>query len=89
MNVIEAAKLAGFTWVDDYIISGTFGNPKPDLPTLERFAQIIRNQALEDAAKCCDELKPTNHYYERYGSDWATGTLDCCEAIRSMKKDPQ
>lgn len=81
MNVIEAAKAAGWTQTAIDMAS------KQEIERLERFAQVIRNQALEDAAACCDELKPTNHYYEQYASDWATGTFDCCEAIRAMKKE--
>lgn len=80
MNVIEAAKAAGWPGFILDMLKET-----EDMKRLERFAQIIRNQALEEAAVCCDELKPTNHYYERYDSDWATGTLDCCEAIRALK----
>ena len=83
MNITEALKAAG--WTDTAISMAS----EQEMQRMERFAQIIRNQALEDAAKCCDDLKPTNHYYERYDSDWSTGTLDCCEAIRSMKKDQQ
>lgn len=65
MNVIEAAKAAGF---GPHTISAT-------TKYLERFAQIIRNQALEDAAVLFPQ--PHVEYFGREIQD----------AIRAMKKE--
>ena len=84
MKVIEAAKVAGILPERDE----TFGKVyEVEEQQLERFAQIIRNQALEDAAKCCDDL----HHGWRWDDepDSASGPRDCAHAIRSMKKDKQ
>ena len=48
MNITEALKAAG--WTDTAISMAS----EQEMQRMERFAQIIRNQALEDAAKVCD-----------------------------------
>lgn len=85
MNVIEAAKAAGILPERDE----TFGKVyEVEEQQLERFAQIIRNQALEDAAKACDDIRsPWGYSAEK--ADWIRGTDDCAAAIRAMKKEPQ
>lgn len=42
-----------------------------------------RNDALEEAAKVCDELR--NKDYSSEGERWVAGTDDCAAAIRAMK----
>jgi predicted RNA binding protein with dsRBD fold (UPF0201 family) len=71
MNIIEAAKAAG--WHADVLamLEGT-----EDVKRLERLYNIIRNQALEDAAKCCDGLQDVP----------ATEPRHCAEDIRAMKE---
>lgn len=73
MNVIEAAKAAGWTQTAIDMAS------KQEIERIERFAQIIRNQALEDAAVCCDELQTVP----------ATEARHCAQDIRAMKKAHQ
>lgn len=71
MNVIEAAKAAG--WTQTVIDMAS----KQEIERLERFAQVIRNQALEDAAVLFPQ--PHVEYFGREIQD----------AIRAMKKDQQ
>lgn len=89
MNVIEAAKAAGFRTGQIHL---TEGDPIPFaaaisatgcLHELERFAQIIRNQALEDAAAECDGV-----YYQHLGPEYGEvryGIAACSSAIRALK----
>lgn len=80
MNVIEAAKAAG--WSQTAIDMAS----KQEIERMERFAQIITNQALEEAAVCCDDLRsPWGYSAEK--ADWIRGTDDCADAIRAMKKE--
>lgn len=79
MNVIEAAKAAG--WPQTAIDMAS----KEEIERMERFAQIIRNQALEDAAKCCDKEKDAWADY----SDGHIAFKEIAHAIRSMKKEQQ
>lgn len=83
MNVIEAAKAAGILPERDE----TFGKVyEVEEPQLERFAQVIRNQALEEAAVLCNDLRsPWGYSAEK--ADWIRGTDDCVHAIRAMKKE--
>ena len=72
MNVIEAAKAAGATeWCPGWYLWTT---------ELERFAQVIRNQALEDALAEVEQGiwfdKTTDQILESIAS-----------AIRAMKKE--
>jgi len=77
-NVIEAAKAAG--WPQTAIDMAS----KQEIDRLERFAKIITNQALEEAAVLCDDLRsPWGYSAEK--ADWIRGTDDCAHAIRSMK----
>lgn len=84
MNVIEAAEKAGIDmslWNMGAgslaFVEGVHGIPRSEL---ERFAQIIRNQALEDALAEVEQ------------GIWFDKTTDqilvsIADAIRSMKKD--
>lgn len=85
MNVIEAAKAAGWTQTAIDMAS------KQEIERLERFAQVIRNQALEDAAKACEEqiggLSMFATSRECIANNGAA--RDCASAIRAMKKEPQ
>lgn len=74
MNVIEAAKAAG--WPQTAIDMAS----KQEIERLERFAQVIRNQALEDALAEVEQ------------GIWFDKTTDqilesIAAAIRSMKKE--
>lgn len=69
MNVIEAAKAAGWTQTAIDMAS------KQEIERMERFSQVIRNQALEDAAVLFTQ--PHVEYFGREIQD----------AIRSMKKE--
>lgn len=85
MNVIEAAEQAGMTRRPaDRHCRLPYWDAVID-PELERFAQIIRNQALEDAALECDGV-----YYQHLGPEYGEvryGIAACSTAIRSMKKE--
>ena len=91
MNEIEAAKAAGWTQTAIDMAS------KQEIERLERFAQVIRNQALEDAAKKRAQ-KPRK--LPRVGSvalleeqqfcyelGFKEGAASVRSVIRSMKKD--
>ena len=81
MNITEALKAAG--WTDTAISMAS----EQEMQRMERFAQIIRNQALEDAATECDSV-----YYKHLGPEFGEvryGIAACSTAIRSMKKDQQ
>ena len=76
MNITEALKAAG--WTDTAISMAS----EQEMQRMERFAQIIRNQALEDAAKLC----------ESNASMCSDGVMKLtirsnADAIRAMKKD--
>jgi DNA-binding IclR family transcriptional regulator len=43
-----------------------------------------RNNALEEAAQVCDELR--NKDYSSEDERWVAGTDDCAAAIRAMKE---
>lgn len=63
-QIIEMAKQAGDDW--DHTLQS-------DKEFLQRFAELVRNAALEEAANVCD--------------GWLHADGDtCAEAIRSMKK---
>lgn len=79
MNIIEAAEQAGMTRRPaDRHCRAPYWDVVID-PELERFAQIIRNQALEDAAKCCEHVT--------WEGCWKQAATNRAHAIRSMKKD--
>ena len=68
MNIIELAKEAGFSEVEDW------NSYVCDQQRLERFAALVRAEALEEAAKVCDDES-------RYSND-----AECCAAaIRRLK----
>jgi hypothetical protein len=57
----------------------------PAMMSVEKFAGLIRNDALEEAAKVCDRLRNKNYSSE----EWVAGTDDCAAAIRAMKESAQ
>ena len=75
MNITEALKAAG--WTDTAISMAS----EKEMQRMERFAQIIRNQALEDAAVKSDSC---GHHWS--GAP-AGAFFELADAIRSMKKD--
>ena len=84
MNVIEAAKVAGILPERDE----TFGKVyEVEEQQLERFAQIIRNQALEDAASYLDGRAAPEQYNPTERGIYEIATIDAGDCIRSMKKD--
>ena len=93
MNITEALKAAG--WTDTAISMAS----EQEMQRMERFAQIIRNQALEDAAKKRAQ-KPRKLPRIGTGALWGEqqfcyergfkeGVASVRSAIRSMKKDQQ
>ena len=94
MNITDAAKQAGIDPMDlpdvcrEVVWVAT-------IKELERFAKIIRNQALEDAAKCCDERALKNEKAcdgENEDDDTSLRSAAwqisvCAAAIRAMKKE--
>ena len=54
---------------------------------LERFAALVRNEVLEEAAKCCDDAKPSGG---RMWTDDQAACFDCLtsvsDAIRALKQ---
>lgn len=76
-EIIRMAREAG---MDHHDMSSDWTVSQQDL---ERFAALVATAEREACAKVCEDLKPTNHYYESYNSDWDVGTLDCAEAIRA------
>ena len=88
MNVIDAAKAAGAEFYADTLCV----NGKDCHDFIQRFAQIIRNQALEDAAICCDKeslqaVAAWKLAYHPEDQGREIGADNCADAIRSMKKD--
>ena len=72
---IEAVKAAGLSTLVD-ALSKTKHHYAISMVELERFAQIIRNQALEEAAKVCENMQ----------QGWASDDqLKCAAAIRALK----
>ena len=72
MNIIELTKEA-----DIYVahLNKPMTDKEVRLAFLERFAALVRAEALEEAAKVCDEFGP-----------WRDTTgKDCAEAIRGLK----
>lgn len=76
MNIIEAAEKAGWSELGADLWGATFDGAMTK-DALERFAQIIRNQALEDAAQECDKRNQVGD----------AGAFLAGHAIRSMKKE--
>jgi osmotically-inducible protein OsmY len=83
MNIEEAAKAAGLKVGTNIGGVTLVGSPLPQsiahitIEEMERFAKIIRNQALEEAAKVCDGV---NNYSNPMTAN------DCADAIRAMKE---
>lgn len=51
---------------------------------LERFANLVRNQAIEEAAEKCHEKEA--EYIDMPGrGGWVMGAFFCADSIRSMK----
>lgn len=80
-DVIELAKQAGLCLAND------------EKPLIERFATLVRNAALEEAAKTCDGLNnsETNsaHRYDQGTTErraWNQATTDCAAALRNLKE---
>lgn len=80
MNIEQLAREAGATGMvhagtapDGPITAFRFGR---DNGSLERFAALVRNEALEEAAVLCDGLQDVP----------ATEPRHCAEDIRSMKE---
>ena len=77
MNIIELAKQAGFTANDEQEVFLRVYREE-----IERFATLIRNEALEEAAGVCIETGST-----KGSCDAAFDIADACAAaIRAMKE---
>ena len=79
MNITEALKAAG--WTDTAISMAS----EQEMQRMERFAQIIRNQALEEAAKVCSARAAKFRIESPHNFECNS----LADAIRSMKKDQQ
>ena len=75
MNIIELAKKAGISsfWAEN------------STRQLERFATFVRAEALEEAAKVCDELQNKQAIGNGDVYVLPTTNKDCAAAIRGMK----
>lgn len=87
-NVIELAHQAGGTCFDK---DGSYGNYSAGSALftpieLERFATLVRNAALEEAAVKCDELMAPEEFNRTEKTVWDVATLDCGAAIRNLKE---
>ena len=72
-QIIEMAKRAGFSMENSAAIQAA-----------ERFAQLVRNEALEEAAVKCEEIDFSYSACEQFVSGEAA--FECGKQIRSMKK---
>ena len=88
MNIIEMARDSGLVLTcdmqDAYIRDGRYGKQ------LERFAALVRNATLEEAAGVC-ESKITGgdyHHLAQHGhwDHMAQSTTNCAAAIRALKE---
>lgn len=83
INIERLAREAGFIWLDDYLIGGSLSAPQPDKPLLQRFAALVRNEVLEEAAKLADEK-----YQARKANGFpreASTARSLAAAIRALK----
>jgi hypothetical protein len=100
MNIIELAKSAGL-YVGTNISGVTLvgGSPSTnklivhlDIEEMERFAQLVRAQTLEEAAGVCDEVSLQAHTawklaYQTQDQGREMGADDCAAAIRALAKE--
>lgn len=75
-KVIELAKQAGFIEEDEVTYEWSCFYDE-----IQRFAELVRNEALEEAANACDERGK----YWCKGSDSAREAASCATVIRSLK----
>ena len=85
MNIIELAKEAGFYVTDDDIL----------MPEWKKLADLVRAEALEEAAKVCDayidrlhEMRDNDKSLPEYQPELAgrqAGAGRCAAAIRGLK----
>jgi hypothetical protein len=85
-EVIALAQKAGLLgkWEEFHKVYTTFSiaaTPKLIEAQLGGFARLVRNAALESAARVCDD----KHYAWRFGDE--SGPKDCAEVIRAMKEE--
>ena len=86
MNIIELAKQAGLTVGTN--ISGvtlvgspsTHGLAHISIDEMERFAQLVRNQALEEAAEACQQYA-RNQLADETPIAYVYGARECAESI--------
>ncbi len=80
MNIIELAREA---WRLEFI-------PESDLPKLERFATLVRNATLEEAAAKVPGGKHTDKWESSriadYNQGWNDYRKQCAAAIRALKE---
>lgn len=78
MNRADVLRMARETGIpDDNIPLLCHGRLETGVELLERFAQLVRNAALEEAAKVCE----VNHHTVRPSLD----SFECAAGIRSLK----
>ena len=88
MNIIEAAKAAGGTVTQPYDYGAKPDRMIMSFESLERLAQIIRSQALEDAAIKCDDAAGRlldRKRVPQVDAHVADVLLDKANAIRALK----
>ena len=78
-SIIELAKEAGAYVYTNAMVPDSLPEISFVPLTLERFAALVRAQALEEAARVCEQLgQATNGTYER--------NYECAAAIRQLKE---
>ena len=82
MNIIELAREADLTFMgaDAHCREDYFTATREEL---ERFANLIRAAALEEAAGVCDDKHDEWRFGD--GEDSTSGPKDCAVAIRQLK----
>ena len=83
-KIIEMAREAGF---DPHDMSADF---TCNLKDLERFAALVRNAALEEAAVVCEAIgqdakNALRSAYRTLAQGIERGTNDCANTIRNLK----
>ena len=83
-QIIEFAKQAGFRSASILHIYGSVdalcNSEIKELEAIQRFAELVRNQTLEEAAKSCNELIEADN-----SDDYKAGVTWCAMRIEGMK----
>jgi len=83
-QVIELAKQAGLPF-NKYCLIGCDTCECDMDDELERFATLVRNAALEDAAQKCKEVSSSDENKDSWTITRFMAMRKCADAIRNMK----